>query len=55
MVQSDAHLTGYEVAGSIPTMSGNIFMWDHEIISMLSLSLPLIQECAQVLVNHLED
>ena len=42
VAQSDARLTGdQEVGGSIPARSCNI------------LSLPLIQEWAQVLVNHL--
>ena len=53
-VESDAHPTGdQEVVGSIPAMTGNIFFvvidheifsTDHEIFSMVILSLPLIQE-----------
>ena len=46
MAQSDAHLTAdHEVAGSIPTRTGNILLWiDHEIFSTAILYLLLIQE-----------
>ena len=65
--QLDGHSTGdQEVAGSIPTRSGNIFFLeiDHEIFSTIILSLLLIKkdsyhflakECPQILVNCLED
>ena len=54
-----------EVTGSTPTEVGNILSWiDHEIFSMVILSLPLIQEgqmsvsgerMCTILVNRLED
>ena len=42
MVQSDAHTTGDRVAGLIHAR--NILEIDHEIFSMVILSLPLIHE-----------
>ena len=60
-------LTGdQEVAGMTPTEVGNILSWrfDHEILSMVILSLLLIQEgqfsdsgerMCTILVNRLED
>ena len=49
VAQSDACLTGdQEVAGSIPTWSGNIPSWrlimKYFLVSTVILSLPLIQE-----------
>ena len=46
VTQLDAHLTGdQEVVGLTPAGSANFFMEiDHEIFSMVILSLPLIQE-----------
>ena len=47
MAQLDAHPTGdQEVAGSIPTGSATVFFVeiDHEIFSVVILSLPPIQE-----------
>ena len=47
LTQSDVHPTGdHEVTGSIPTGSGKILFVevDHEIFSLIILSLPLIQE-----------
>ena len=67
MAQLDAHLTGdQEIAGSTPARSATFFLWrfDHEILSTVFLSLPLIQEgqlsvCDErmctILVNRLQD
>ena len=67
MAQLDARLTReQEVAGSTPAEVGNILLMeiDHEIFSMVILSLPLIQEgqlsvsgerMCTILVNYLED
>ena len=61
MTQSDVHPTDdQEVTGSIPAGSSNILSYDF-ILSVVILSLSLFQggqlakECAQILVNHLED
>ena len=46
LAQFDAHQTGdQEVAGSTPPWFGNILSWrfDHDILSMVILSLELIQ------------
>ena len=59
IAESDRHLTVGQVKGFIPIGYGNIFFVeiDHEILSVVILSLPLIQErqlsvsekdCAQV-------
>ena len=66
MAQLDAHSTGdQEVAGSTPACwQHSIMEIDHEIFSVVILSLPLIQEgqlsvsgerVCTILVNHLED
>ena len=66
MAQLDAHQTGdQEVVGLIPAEVGNILSKvDHEILSTVILSLPLIQEgqlsvsgerMCTVQVNRLED
>ena len=46
MAQSDAHPTGEQVVGSIPTEYGNFFFVeiDFEILSMVILCLLLNQE-----------
>ena len=65
LAQLDVHPTGdQEVVGLTPWI-GNILSWrfDHEIFSIVILSLPLIQEgqlsisgerMCSILVNHLE-
>ena len=66
MAQLDACPTGdQEVVGSIPTVSATFFVEiDHEIFSMVILSLLLIQKghlsvsgerVCTILVNHLEE
>ena len=67
MATTDVRLTGdQEVKGSIPAGVQQYYFIDidKEILSMVILSLPLIQkkhllflakECAQILVNCLED
>ena len=67
MAQFNARPAGdQEVAGLTPCRVGNILSWtfDHEIFSVVILSLPLIQEgqlsvsgerMCTILVNHLED
>ena len=67
VAQLDARPTGdQEVAGSTPAEVGNFLSWrfDHEIFSMVILSLPLIQEgqvsvsgerMCIIMVNRLED
>ena len=67
MAQLGTCPTGYhEVVGSNPTKVGNILSrrFDHEIFSIVILSLPLIQEgqlsvsgeiMCTILVNRLED
>ena len=67
MATSDVRLTGdQEVKGSIPEGVQQYYFIDidKEILSMVILSFPLIQkkhlsflakECAQILVNCLED
>ena len=67
MAQSDARPTGdQEVVGSVPIWSNIIFSWRLIMKCCLRLFSPfrlfkegsgqfLVKECAQVLVNHLED
>ena len=67
VAQSDAFLTGnQEVAGSIPTGSGNILSWRLIMKYILRSISPfrwfkkgscqfLVNECAQILINRLAD
>ena len=56
MAQSDAHPLVMRLRVNPHHVWQHFYVAiDHEIISAHNFSLPLIQECAQVLVNHLED